>query len=68
MDGGGGSCGGGYNEVQRTMLEIVNQLDGFDARGNFKVWHVLLHMEACSCTRWGRQAPSLRGRVGSLLV
>lgn len=24
-------------EVQRTMLEIVNQLDGFDARGNIKV-------------------------------
>ena len=27
----------GDNEVQRTMLEIVNQLDGFDARGNIKV-------------------------------
>ena len=24
---------GADNEVQRTMLEIVNQLDGFDARG-----------------------------------
>ncbi len=28
---------GGDNEVQRTMLEIVNQLDGFDPRGNVKV-------------------------------
>ncbi|MQM07276.1 hypothetical protein Taro_040111 [Colocasia esculenta] len=28
---------GGDNEVQRTMLEIVNQLDEFDARGNIKV-------------------------------
>jgi len=28
---------GGENEVQRTMLEILNQLDGFDARGNIKV-------------------------------
>lgn len=28
---------GGDNEVQRTMLEIVNQLDGFDSRGNIKV-------------------------------
>lgn len=28
---------GSGNEVQRTMLEIVNQLDGFDARGNIKV-------------------------------
>jgi len=27
----------GDNEVQRTMLEIVNQLDGFDSRGNIKV-------------------------------
>jgi len=28
---------GGDNEVQRTMLEIVNQLDGFESRGNIKV-------------------------------
>merc|ERR1711912_152377 len=28
---------GGDNEVQRTMLEIVTQLDGFDPRGNVKV-------------------------------
>ncbi|KAL4452472.1 hypothetical protein ABPG75_008134 [Micractinium tetrahymenae] len=28
---------GGDNEVQRTMLEIMVQLDGFDARGNIKV-------------------------------
>lgn len=28
---------GGSNEVQRTMLEIVNQLDGFEARGNVKI-------------------------------
>lgn len=27
----------GDSEVQRTMLELVNQLDGFDARGNIKV-------------------------------
>ena len=25
------------NEVQRTMLEIVNQMDGFESRGNIKV-------------------------------
>lgn len=29
--------GGGDNEVQRTMLELINQLDGFDVRGNIKV-------------------------------
>eukprot|EP00769_Ergobibamus_cyprinoides_P004594 gnl/Ergobibamus_cyprinoides/783.p2 GENE.gnl/Ergobibamus_cyprinoides/783~~gnl/Ergobibamus_cyprinoides/783.p2 ORF type:complete len:224 (-),score=85.74 gnl/Ergobibamus_cyprinoides/783:44-715(-) len=28
---------GGDNEVQRTMLELINQLDGFDARGNIRV-------------------------------
>jgi len=27
----------GDTEVQRTMLEIVNQLDGFESRGNIKV-------------------------------
>merc|ERR1719188_400429 len=41
IDAIGGSREGGDgnndNEVQRTMLEIVNQLDGFDARGNIKV-------------------------------
>jgi len=29
--------GTGDNEVQRTMLELINQLDGFDSRGNVKV-------------------------------
>jgi 26S proteasome regulatory subunit T1 len=28
---------GNDNEVQRTMLELINQLDGFDNRGNVKV-------------------------------
>ena len=40
VDAIGGARGddqSGDNEVQRTMLEIVNQLDGFDARGNIKV-------------------------------
>mmetsp|Transcript_12017 Transcript_12017/g.15486 ORF Transcript_12017/g.15486 Transcript_12017/m.15486 type:complete len:436 (-) Transcript_12017:121-1428(-) len=34
---GGGDDGGSDNEVQRTMLQIVTELDGFDARGNIKV-------------------------------
>lgn len=38
---------GGDNEVQRTMLEIVNQLDGFDSRGNVKVSDKV-GMERCS--------------------
>ena len=33
-DGGGG---GGDSEVQRTMLELLNQLDGFEATKNIKV-------------------------------
>jgi 26S proteasome regulatory subunit T1 len=39
VDAIGGSRGdeGGDSEVSRTMLEIVNQLDGFEARGNVKV-------------------------------
>merc|ERR1712154_509226 len=28
---------GGEREIQRTMLELLNQLDGFDARGDVKV-------------------------------
>lgn len=34
---GSGDDGGSDNEVQRTMLQIVAELDGFDARGNIKV-------------------------------
>lgn len=34
---GGARSGEGDSEVQRTMLEIVNQLDGFESRGNIKV-------------------------------
>lgn len=34
---GGGDEGNSDNEVQRTMLQIVSELDGFDARGNIKV-------------------------------
>lgn len=35
----GGS--GGDSEVQRTMLELLNQLDGFEATKNIKVRGVL---------------------------
>ena len=45
---------GSSNEVQRTMLELINQLDGFDPRGNIKVlmatnryvlvWHIMLQL------------------------
>jgi 26S proteasome regulatory subunit T1 len=35
--GGGGDDGNSDNEVTRTMLQIITELDGFDARGNIKV-------------------------------
>ncbi|AEA39038.1 26S proteasome AAA-ATPase subunit (nucleomorph) [Cryptomonas paramecium] len=31
------SSSGGEKEVQRTMLELLNQLDGFDSRENIKI-------------------------------
>lgn len=31
------SSSGGTREIQRTMLELLNQLDGFDERGDVKV-------------------------------
>ncbi|KAJ3273244.1 ATPase of 26S proteasome regulatory subunit 4 [Terramyces sp. JEL0728] len=31
------STSGGEREIQRTMLELLNQLDGFDSRGDVKV-------------------------------
>lgn len=31
------STSGGEKEIQRTMLELLNQLDGFDSRGEVKV-------------------------------
>lgn len=34
---GGSGGGGGDSEVQRTMLELLNQLDGFEPANNIKV-------------------------------
>lgn len=34
-----GGSGGGDSEVQRTMLELLNQLDGFEATNKIKVCH-----------------------------
>merc|ERR1712194_468514 len=35
--GNEGGSGGGDSEVQRTMLELLNQLDGFEGKSNIKV-------------------------------
>jgi 26S proteasome regulatory subunit T2 len=37
MTGRYDSTSGGEREIQRTMLELLNQLDGFDTRGDVKV-------------------------------
>ena len=31
------SQSGGEREIQRTMLELLNQMDGFDSMGDVKV-------------------------------
>lgn len=36
------SNSGGEREIQRTMLELLNQLDGFDSRGDVKVCVLLV--------------------------
>jgi SpoVK/Ycf46/Vps4 family AAA+-type ATPase len=36
------SGGGGDSEVQRTMLELLNQLDGFEASNKIKVGACLM--------------------------
>ena len=33
---------GGEREIQRTMLELLNQLDGFDAMSEVKVSHAVV--------------------------
>ena len=37
---------GGEKEIQRTMLELLNQLDGFDERGDVKVIMATNRIEA----------------------
>lgn len=48
----GGS--GGDSEVQRTMLELLNQLDGFEATKNIKVEEPALPgvLPAPQCPGW----------------
>ena len=69
---GGARFGEGDSEVQRTMLEIVNQLDGFEARGNVKVLMATNRPDTLdpALTRPGRldrkiefDLPDLEGRV-----
>ena len=48
------SNSGGEREIQRTMLELLNQLDGFDSRGDVKVgFTVLVHLPMCTVRLFG---------------
>jgi 26S proteasome regulatory subunit T2 len=38
------SNSGGEREIQRTMLELLNQLDGFDSRGDVKVNNCVFYL------------------------
>ncbi len=58
--GGGGGSGGGDSEVQRTMLELLNQLDGFEPSKNIKVSGLLRAVARPSLPGKGR-APHTTG-------
>jgi len=57
------SQSGGEREIQRTMLELLNQMDGFDSMGDVKARRARARLPA-----WGSQDPKwaphdlLRGR------
>ena len=42
------SHSGGEREIQRTMLELLNQLDGFDSKGDVKV-HMIIFVCSFVC-------------------
>lgn len=79
IDAVGGSRGGsdGNDEIQRTMLEMVNQMDGFDSRGNVKVIMATNRPDTLdpALTRPGRMdrkleigLPDLEGRTNILRI
>lgn len=78
IDSIGGARGGdGDGEIQRTMLELVNQMDGFDSRGNIKVLMATNRPDTLdpALTRPGRMdrkieigLPDLEGRAHILKI
>ena len=45
------SQSGGEREIQRTMLELLNQMDGFDSMGDVKVCRTSLCVQGL-CIAW----------------
>lgn len=75
--GGSRGSGDGDDEIQRTMLEMVNQMDGFDSRGNIKVIMATNRPDTLdpALTRPGRMdrkleigLPDLEGRTNILRI
>ncbi|EPY39481.1 26S proteasome regulatory subunit T1 [Angomonas deanei] len=75
--GGSRGSGSGDDEIQRTMLEMVNQMDGFDSRGNIKVIMATNRPDTLdpALTRPGRMdrkleigLPDLEGRTNILRI
>ena len=49
--------GGGDSEVQRTMLELLNQLDGFEPHQNIKVrFFLVVHVFMANSDYYGDQS------------
>lgn len=46
------SGSGGDSEVQRTMLELLNQLDGFEATKNIKVLQIIIFKKNLSFEKY----------------
>lgn len=61
------SGSGGDSEVQRTMLELLNQLDGFEATKNIKVSRRLM-LSLSHARRWTTTVLSFVVPWDSLLV
>ena len=59
------STSGGEREIQRTMLELLNQLDGFDARGDVKVLMATNRIESLdpALIRPGESLPQTQTRL-----
>jgi len=52
------SQSGGEREIQRTMLELLNQMDGFDSMGDVKARRARARLPA-----WARKIPNGRRMV-----
>jgi SpoVK/Ycf46/Vps4 family AAA+-type ATPase len=57
------SGSGGDSEVQRTMLELLNQLDGFEATKNIKVCQLAMELGTNGTFMWLYHIPKVTKNV-----